>query len=245
MRPVSNTAAITSKELYSYFASPVAYVFIIIFLVLTAFFTFNIMNFFDANEASLRGFFYWHPWLYLILVPAAGMRVWSEERRSGTLELLFTLPTTTTQAVIAKYLAGSAFLGISLLGTLPIWITVNVLGSPDNGAILCGYLGSFLTALIFLAVSTLTSALTKNQVVAFIVSVVLCLLIILAGWPPVTNAFTWANPWLVDLVAAFSVMPHYEGLQRGVVDLKNIVYAVTVIGFALLATDIVLKSRRS
>ena len=245
MRPIGNTKAIMGKELYSYFASPVAYVFIIIFLMLSGFFTFNISQFFDANQASLRGFFHWHPWLYLFLVPAAGMRVWSEERRAGSLELLFTLSTTTTQAVVGKFIAGAIFLGLALVGTLPLVLTVTSLGSPDNGAVFCGYVGSFLTALVFLSISTLTSALTKNQVVAFIVSVVICLLVILCGWPPVTNMFSWAPTWIVDAVASFSIMPHYQGLQRGVISLDAVIYAFSLIAFCLFATDVVLKTRRA
>jgi ABC-2 type transport system permease protein len=242
---ISNIKAITHKELYSYFASPVAYVFLIMFLVLTGFFTFFISPFFDINEASLAEFFRWHPWLYLVLVPAVGMRVWSEERRSGSLELLFTLPTTTTQAVIGKFIAGCSFLGLALALTFPLWFTVAYLGDPDNGVIFCGYIGSFFIAAVFLAVSTFTSALTRNQVNAFIISVVVCLLLILAGWRPVTSMFSnWAPEWVVDTVAAFSIITHYESLQRGVVDLRDIFYCLSAVGLCLFGTGVVLKNHR-
>jgi ABC-2 type transport system permease protein len=245
MNTIANIKAIIYRELYSYFVSPVAYVFIIIFLLLMGFFTFMLGNFFQRNEASLDAFFLWHPWLYMFLVPSAGMRLWSEEQRSGTLELLFTLPTTVWQAVWGKFLAGCVFLGICLVLTFPIVITVKYLGNPDSGIIVCGYIGSYLIACTFLAVSELTSALTRNQVISFIISLVFCLLLILAGWPPVTNLFVkWAPVWLVDFVAAFSIIPHFEGLQRGVIDSRDIIYYLSVIVFTLFATGAVLRGRR-
>lgn len=243
---LNNIKAITLKELYSYFASPVAYVFLIMFLVLTVFFSFFISPFFDINEASLSEFFRWHPWLYLVLVPAVGMRVWSEERRSGSMELLFTLPVTTSQAVIGKFIAGSLFLLLALAMTVPMWFTVANLGEPDHGVIFCGYIGSFLIACVFLAVSTFMSALTRNQVNAFIVSVVVCLLLILAGWRPVTGLFsTWAPAWVVDTVAAFSIITHFESLQRGVVDFRDLFYCLSAIGLCLFGTGVVLKNHRA
>jgi len=215
------------------------------FYLLAGFFTFMLGGFFERNEASLAAFFIWHPWLYLFLVPAAGMRIWSEERRSQTLELLFTLPTTTSQAIVGKYAAGAFFLALALVLTFPIILTVDYLGNPDMGVILCGYLGSFMIALVFLAISTLTSSLTRNQVVSFIISVLACLLLILSGWPPVTDMFVqWAPAWLVDMVAAFSIMPHYEGMQRGVLDVRDAAYAASFIFFALFSTNVVLKNHR-
>lgn len=244
-----NIRAIVGRELRGYFASPVAYVFIVIFLVLTGFFTFMVGQFFARNEATLSGnggFFFWHPWLYLILVPAVGMRLWAEEQRSGTMELLFTWPISIGQAILGKYLAGVLFLGLTLGCTFPIILTVNYLGDPDNGVILCGYLSSFLVAIAFLAVSCLTSALTRNQVVSFILSLVACLLLIFAGWRPVTDFFVrWTAAWLVNFVAAFSVMPHYEGMQRGVLDLRDLIYYASLIVFMLVATGVVLRGRRS
>jgi ABC-2 type transport system permease protein len=237
---------IAKRELAAYFTSPVAYVFLVIFLLLTGFFTFTAGNFFERGEASLAAFFGWHPWVYLVLVPAVGMRLWAEERRSGTLELLFTMPITPWQAIIAKFLASWAFLAVALALTFPAVITVNVLGSPDNGIIFAGYLGSFFLAGAYLAVSCMTSAMTRNQVVAFILSVVICLFLLLAGFNPVTDLLTrWASPALVDTVAAFSVVTHFDGFQRGVIDAKDLVYFLSVIGFALFATGVIIRGHRS
>src|SRR5213594_1963753 len=216
-----NVWAIAKRELQGYFASPVAYVFIVIFLLMVGFFTFMAGGFFERAEASLISFFLWHPWLYLFLVPAAGMRLWSEERRLGTMELLLTMPVTAWQAIVGKFLASWLFLGLALALTFPVWITVNYLGDPDNGVIFCGYIGSFLLAGAYLAIGSLTSAMTRNQVISFIVSVVICLFLILAGWPPITDLLVqWAPVWLVDTVASFSVIPHFQGLQLGVIDLR-------------------------
>jgi len=243
MRPV---LTIIKRELSAYFTSPVAYVFLVIFLLLTGFFTFTAGNFFERGEASLAAFFGWHPWLYLVVVPAIGMRLWAEERRSGTLELLFTLPITTWQAILAKFLASWLFIGVALLLTFPAVVTVNVLGQPDNGAIFAGYLGSFFLAGAYLAITCMTSAMTRNQVVAFILSVVLCLFLILAGFNPVTDLMVrWASPALVDTVAAFSVVTHFDGFQRGVIDARDLVFFLSVIGFALFATGVILRSHRA
>ncbi len=240
-----NIKAIIYKELYSYFVSPVAYVFMVIFLILTGFFTFMLGGFFPRNEASLASFFLWHPWLFMFLVPSVGMRMWSEEQRSGTLELLFTLPITPWQTIWGKYFSGCIFLTICLGMTFPMVLTVNYLGDPDQGVIICGYIGSLLVAFTFLAISCLTSSLTRNQVISFILSLVTCLILILAGWPPITDMFTqWAPVWLVELVAAFSIIPHFEGIQRGVLDSRDIIYYVSLIIFALFATNVVLHSRR-
>ena len=245
MTGLQNINTIAKKELYSYFVSPVAYVFMVIFLLLTGFFTFMLGGFFQRNEASLESFFLWHPWLYMFLVPSVGMRIWSEERRNGTMELLLTLPTTAWQAILGKYFAGCLFLGLCLLLTFPMVITVCFLGEPDLGVIFCGYVGSLFVAFAFLAISSFTSSLTRNQVISFIISLVICLLLILAGWPPVTNLFVqWAPAWLVDFVAAFSIIPHYEGIQRGVLDSRDFVYYFSVIIFALFGTGVTLRSRR-
>src|SRR5262245_40811463 len=169
-----NIKAILKRELGSYCTSPIAYVFLVIFLLLAGFFTFTVGNFFERGEASLVSFFTWHPWLYLFLVPAVGMRLWSEERRLGTMELLLTMPLTTWQAIIGKFLASWLFLALALVLTFPVWITVNWLGSPDNGIILAGYAGSLFLAGSYLAISCMTSALTRNQVISFILSVMIC-----------------------------------------------------------------------
>lgn len=235
---------IAKRELASYFASPVAYVFLVIFLLLTGFLTFTAGAFFERGEASLGAFFAWHPWVYLILVPAVGMRLWAEERRAGTLELLLTLPVTAWQAIVGKFLASWLFLAIALALTFPVVVTVNVLGEPDNGAIAAGYLGSLFLAGAYLAITCLTSALTRNQVIAFILAVVVCLFLILAGFSPVTSLLErWASPALVDTVAAFSVVTHFDGFQKGVIDSKDLVFFLSVIGYALFATGVVLRNR--
>jgi ABC-2 type transport system permease protein len=243
---LGNIKCIAKRELNGYFTSPVAYVFIVIFLLLTGFFTFMIGAFFERGEASLNYFFVWHPWLYLFLVPAMGMRLWSEERRQGTLELLFTMPITPWQAIVGKFIASVLFLALALVLTFPLFITVNYLGTPDNGVIFGGYLGSLLLASAYLAITSMTSAMTRNQVISFIVSVVLCLFLILAGWPPVTNLLVkWAPTWLVEVVAACSVMPHFEGFQRGVIDSRDILFFLSVIVFSLFTTGVILRSHRA
>ena len=235
---------IAKRELVSYFTSPVAYVFLVIFLLLTGFLTFTAGAFFERGEASLGAFFGWHPWVYLVLVPAVGMRLWAEERRAGTLELLLTMPVTAWQAILGKFLASWAFLAIALALTFPVVVTANVLGDPDNGMILAGYLGSFLLAGAYLAITCLTSAMTRNQVIAFILSVVACLFLILAGFSPVTDLLVrWASPAFVDTVAAFSVITHFEGFQKGVVDTRDLFFFLSVIGFSLFATGIALRNR--
>lgn len=237
---------IVRRELGSYFTSPVAYVFLVIFLLLTGFFTFTAGNFFERGEASLAAFFGWHPWLYLVLVPAVGMRLWSEERRSGTIELLLTMPVAPWQAIVAKFLASWLFLALALLLTFPTVITVNVLGEPDNGMIFAGYLGSLLLAGAYLAITCMTSAMTRNQVVAFILAVVICLFLILAGFNPVTDLLVrWASPAVVDTVAAFSVVTHFDGFQRGVIDTRDLFFFLSVIGFALFATGVIIRGHRA
>ena len=243
---IANVRNIAKRELGSYFTSPVAYVFLVIFLLLTGFFAFTIGNFFERGEASLASFFVWHPWLYLVLVPAIGMRVWSEERRSGTMELLLTLPVNPWEAILAKFLASWAFLALALALTFPIVITVNLLGDPDNGQILAGYVGSLLLAGAYLAITCMTSAMSRNQVVAFILSEVLCLFLILAGFNPVTDLLTrWASPALVDAVAAFSVVTHYDNFQKGVIDARDLLYFASLLGFALFATSVIIRNHRS
>ena len=238
--------AIMKRELGGYFSSPIAYVFLVIFLLLAGFFTFTVGNFFERGEASLVSFFTWHPWLYLFLVPAVGMRLWSEERRLGTMELLLTMPVTTWQAIIAKFLASWVFLALALVLTFPVVVTVNYLGNPDNGVILAGYLGSLMLAGSYLAISCMTSAMTRNQVISFIVSVMICLFLILAGYTPVTDLLTrWASPAVVSVTAGFSVMTHFDGFQRGVIDLRDVLFFASVIGFALFTTGVIIRSQRA
>lgn len=241
-----NIWAIAKRELVSYFSSPVAYVFLVIFLLMNGFFTFMAGGFFERGDASLISFFIWHPWLYLFLVPAAGMRLWSEERRLGTMELLLTMPIAPWQAIVGKFLASWFFLGLALLLTFPVWITVNYLGDPDNGVIICGYFGSFLMAGAYLAITCMTSAMTRNQVIAFIVSVVICLFLILAGWPPVTQLLDSLDmQTLRDLAASLSVMTHFDGFQKGVVALRSLVYFATLMGFCLFTTGVILRTHRA
>lgn len=243
MKPI---ITIAKRELSGYFASPVAFVFIVIFLLLSGFFTFMVAGFFERGQANLEAFFAWHPWLYLFLVPAVGMRMWSEERRLGTIELLLTMPVTPWQAIVGKFIAAWAVIGLALALTFPVWWTVNYLGNPDNGVIFAGYLGSFLMGGAYLAITAMTSAMTRNQVVAFIVSVVLSLFLILAGYPPVTDLLVqWAKPWLVEGIAAFSVMTHFESIQKGVLDTRDLLYFVSVIVFSLFTTSVIVRAHRA
>jgi ABC-2 type transport system permease protein len=246
MNAIANIKAIAKRELGSYFSSPVAYVFIVIFLLLIGFFTFMVGGFFERGEASLVSFFLWHPWLYLFLVPAVGMRLWSEERRLHTIELLLTMPVTAWQAIVGKFIASWLFLALALGLTFPLVVTVNYLGDADLGTIICGYVGSLLLAGGYLAISCMTSAITRNQVVSFIISVVICLFLILAGWPPVTRMLEqWARPWLVEAVAAFSVMTHFEAFQRGVLDSRDVIFFLLVTGFALFTTSVIIRGHRA
>jgi ABC-2 type transport system permease protein len=247
MNSLANIKTIIKRELGGYFSSPVAYVFIVIFLLLTGFFTFMAGGFFERGQASLDGcFFLWHPWLYLFLVPAVGMRLWAEERRVGTLELLLTMPITAWQAIVGKFLASWLFLLLALALTFPVVVTVNYLGSPDNGVIFAGYVGSFLMAGAYLAISCMTSAMTRNQVVSFIVALVICLFLVLCGFPPVTNLLTRMDkPWLVDTVASLSVITHFEWFTKGVLDSRDIIFFLSIIGFSLFTTGVIIRSHRA
>ena len=243
---MNHTLSIFRRELYGYFASPVAYVFIAIFLGLAGFATFSLGSFYEGGQADLRAFFAFHPWLYLFLVPSISMRLWAEERKQGTIELLMTLPISMPQAVMGKFLASWVFAGVCLLLTFPIWITVNYLGEPDNAVICGGYLGSFLMAGSYLAIGSCISATTKNQVIAFVVSVVVCLLFMLSGLPPVLDFFTgWAPDFLIDAVASFSFITHFESLTKGVIDVRNIVFFGSLIAFWLFANAIVIDIRKA
>lgn len=243
---MKNTIAIMKRELYGYFSTPVAYVFIVIFLFLAGIFTFYIGAFYERGQADLEPFFRFHPWLYLFLIPAISMRLWSEERKSGTVELLMTLPISLTQAVIGKFLAAWIFSGIALLLTFPMWITVNYLGNPDNTVILASYIGSFLMAGGFLAIGSCISALTKSQVIAFVISVVICFLFVLSGFPMVLDFFTgWAPQALVDAIASLSFLTHFNSIQKGVIDLRDIIYFVVLISFWLYANVVTIESTKA
>jgi ABC-2 type transport system permease protein len=234
----------TKNELYSYFVSPTVYIFTIIFLILMGYFTFMMGEFFEVGEANLQQFFLWQPWLYLLLVPAIGMGMWSEERKTGTIELLFTMPVTMSECIISKFLAAWIVLGVAISLTFPIIVTVFYLGNPDIGPIVCGYIGSFLMSGSYLAVAAFTSALSKSQVVSFIISVVICLLLVLAGFPPVTGLFAeYSN--IIDFVASFSFITHFNNLQRGVLDFRDVVFYLSVTVFFLFMTGLNLKNHNA
>lgn len=243
MNPI---ATVFRRELQSYFATPVAYVFIVIFLILSGALTFYFGGFYERGQADLSSFFVYHPWLYLFLVPAIAMRLWAEERKSGTIELLLTLPITMFQAVLAKFLAAWAFVGIALALTFPIWITVNYLGDPDNGVIFTGYVGSFLMAGAFLAIGSCLSAATRNQVVAFILTVVACFLLLLAGFPLVLGFFQTLLPQgVVDAISGLSLYAHFDAISKGVLDLRDLIYFLLTIGAWLYATAVVIDLKKA
>lgn len=240
------TKAIAQRELKAYFATPLAYVFLVIYLALIGVFTFYLGGFFERGQADLAPFFNFHPWLYLFLVPAISMRLWAEERKSGSIELLMTLPVTMGQAVLGKFLAAWCFVGVALALTFPIWITVNYLGDPDNGVILTAYIGSLLMAGAFLAIGACISAANRNQVVAFIITVVVCFAFLLSGFPLVLDFFSgWAPQGLVDAIAGLSFLTHFNALSRGVLDLRDIVYFLLVIAAWLYANAIVLDMKKA
>jgi ABC-2 type transport system permease protein len=243
---MSGVTAVFKRELASYFATPIAYVFIVIFLVFAGVFTFFYGGFYETGQADLSSFFYWHPWLYLFLVPALSMRLWAEERKSGSIELLMTLPLETWQVVAGKFLAAWAFTAISVALTFPIWITVNYLGDPDNGAIVTGYIGSLLAAGGMLAIGTCFSAVTRNQVIAFILAFVVCVVFIFSGFALVLDAFqSWAPQPVIDAVASLSFLTHFGSIAKGVIDIRDLLYFVTVVVVWLMATAIVLDLKKA
>ena len=234
------------RELASYFATPVAYVFIVIFLLLAGALSFYLGGFYERGQADLQPFFSFHPWLYLFLVPAVSMRLWADERKSGSIELLLTLPLTMAQAVVGKFLAAWAFIGIALALTFPMWITVNYLGTSDNGVILASYLGSLLMAGAFLAIGACLSAATRNQVIAFILTVVVCFLFLLAGYPLVLDFFrAFAPQGLVDAIAGLSLFNHFSAISKGVIDLRDLLYFALTIAAWLYANAIVIDLKKA
>jgi ABC-2 type transport system permease protein len=246
-----NIGIILRRELKSYFATPLAYVFILIFLVLSNAFTFYFGGFYERGQADLAPFFNFHPWLYLFLVPAISMRLWAEERKSGSIELLMTQPVTLWQAVLGKFFAAWIFTALALALTFPIWVTVNYLGNPDNGTILAAYIGSLMLAGGFLAIGSCMSALTRNQVIAFILAVVVCFGFLMAGYPLVLElvggwaAKFWAGPFIVDAVAGLSFLRHFESIAKGVIDIRDVLYFAMLIALFLLATAIALDVRKA
>lgn len=243
MKPV---VIIMRRELSSYFSTPIAYVVLVIFLLMSSLFAFGFGQLYERGQADLAPFFNFLPWLYLFLIPAVSMRLWSEERKSGSIELLLTQPVTLWQAVLGKFLAAWAFVGIALALTFPIWLTVNYLGDPDNGAILAAYLGSLFVAGGFLAVGSLMSSFTRNQLVAFLLAGWFCFLFLLAGFPVITDWMgSWAPQWLVSAVASLSFLTHFENITKGVLDLRDILYYALITVLFLLASTVVLDARKS
>ncbi len=243
--PLSGTLTIMKRELGGYFLTPVAYVFIVIFLFTTGIFTFQLGHFFDAKQASLQLFFTFHPWLYLFLVPAVSMRLWSEERKSGTIELLLTLPISLGAAVLGKFLAAWAFTGIALILTFPIWITVNYLGKPDNGVIVAAYIGSFLMAGGFLAIGSAISSITRNQVIAFVVTVVVCFGFLLSGYEPVLTFFNgWAPQSIIDAIASFSFLTRFDSISKGVIDARDLIFFASLIATFLFTTGVIVDAKK-
>lgn len=243
---MGSTAIIFRRELAAYFSTPLAYVFIVIFLVMNGIFTFDLGGFFIRGQADLQPFFNFHPWLYLFMIPALAMGLWADERKSGTIELLMTLPIRLRDAVIGKFLAAWVLSGIALLLTFPIWITVNYLGDPDNGVILAAYIGSWLMAGGFLAIGSCMSALTRNAVIAFILTVAICFMFVASGSPIVLNAFSgWAPQILSDAIAALSFLTHFDAISKGVLDIRDLLFFAAVISAWLLASAIVIEIKKA
>ncbi len=242
---MSAVTTVMKRELYGYFATPIAYVFIFMFLVLAGVFAFYLGHFYEKGQADLSAFFNFHPWLYLFFMPAIAMGLWSPERQLGTVELLMTLPIGQHQAVLGKFLAAWVFAGLSLILTFPLWITVAYLGDPDNGVIVAGYIGSWLMAGSFLAIGSCMSACTKNQIIAFILTVVVCFIFIVSGVSMVLDAFAWAPQWMVDFVAGLSFLTRFEAIARGVLDIRDIIYFIAMIGLWLYLTQCVLQRNKA
>ena len=247
MCPCSKVKTVFGREFKSYFDSPVAYVFLVAFLVLVGFLTFGVAMFYERRQADLTPFFFWHPWVYLLLVPAATMGLWAEERRNGTIELLLTLPVTLWEALIGKFLAAWAFIGIALALTFPIVCTAAWLGSPAFGAVFCGYLGSFLLAGAATAIGVFASSLSRSQVIGFVIALAITFLMLIIGFDPVVNAVAnWGVPsGIVNAVANCSLLQHFESMRRGVVDFADIGYYAGVIVFMLAAAQVVTDSRKA
>jgi len=239
------TMTIAARELAAYFATPVATVFIVIFLVLQGALTFNLGNYFDRGQADMVPFFGFVPWVFMLLVPAITMRLWAEERRQGTIELLLTLPVTRGQAVVGKFLAAWAFCAIALALTFPFVVTVNLLGKPDNGIIATGYLGALLVAGAFLAIGAALSALTKNQVIAFVLAVAVCFLFAMASYPLVTEFLNRNIPVLGELARRISVVERYQNFTRGIVGLRDVIYFITFIGFWLFTNAVIVEAKKA
>ncbi|PRY22522.1 ABC-2 type transport system permease protein [Aliiruegeria haliotis] len=243
---LSSVGVVFGREFRAYFATPLAAIFLVVFLALAGTMTFFVSGFFDRNSADLTALFAWLPWLFLVLLPAIGMRLWAEERRSGTIELLMTMPVKPWAIVAGKFLAGWAFTALALAMTFPLWITVNWLGTPDNGVILAGYLGALLMAGAFLAISACISALTRNQVIAFICSVIVTFLLVTAGIDVVLGGLRgWAPYWLTEGVAALSVLNHFERITFGLIEMPTLVFFGSLIGIALIVNTLVVELKKA
>ncbi len=243
---MSATITVFKREFASFFATPVAYIFILIFLVMSGVFTFSFGGFYERGQADLLSFFNFHPWLYLFLVPAIAMRTWSEERKSGSIELLMTLPLTTRQIIFGKFFAAWAVLGLCLLLTFPLWLSVNYLGNPDNGIILAAYIGSWLMSGAFLAVGVCMSATTRNQVVAFILAIVICFIFVLTGSPVVIDMFqSWAPNILIDAIAGLSFLTHFQNMAKGVISLHDVMFYLLSISAWLYAGYLVIEQKKA
>jgi ABC-2 type transport system permease protein len=243
---MGTVGVIFRREFASYFATPLAYVFIVIFLLMAGGLTFYQGGFFERGQADLIPFFSFHPWLYLFLIPALSMRLWAEERKSGTIEWLLTLPITTGEAVLGKFLAAWAFIAVALALTFPIWLTVNYLGQPDNGVIVASYLGSFLMAGGFLALGSAISALTRSQVIAFVVSAVICFLFTATSAPIVLGPATaWLPGWAVTGITAMSFIAHFDTITRGLVDLRDILFFVSMIALFLFVNTLIVDLKKA
>ena len=243
---MSGLLAVFRREFAGYFATPLAVIFIVIFLFLGGLLTFYAGGFFESGEASLKSFFLFHPWLYLFLIPAVSMRLWAEEQKSGTIELLLTLPVPLWAVVLGKFLAAWAFCLVALALTFPIWITVNYLGDPDNGVILASYTGSALMAGAYLAIGACISATTRNQVIAFVITVSVCFLFTVSGLPMVLDFFAaWAPKALLQAIASFSFLTHFDAITNGVIDLRDVVYFASLIAAWLYANAIILAMKKA
>ena len=241
-----NIWIVSRRELSAYFTSPLAYIFIVIFLALSGGLTFFFGAWLDRGQADLQVFFIYHPYLYLFLIPAVGMRLWAEERKTGTIEFLLTLPVTTGEIVLGKFLAAWVFAGIALALTFPMWLTVDFLGDPDHGVVLASYIGSLLMAGAYLAIGSCMSAITRNQVIAFVVSITVCFLFTVSGAPIVLDFFAAFAPQIViDWVASFSFLRHFEAIANGVIDLRDLVYFLSIMAFWLFANVLVVESKKA
>lgn len=236
---------IFQRELAGYFATPLAYVFIVIFLVMSGIFTFDMGAFYERGQADLMPFFGFHPWLYLFMIPAIAMGLWADERKSGTIELLMTLPVKLADVVFGKFLAAWVLCVLALSLTFPIWLTVNYLGNPDNGVIFAAYLGSALMAGGFLSIGSCMSAITRNSVVAFILTVAICFVFVACGTEIVLDTVSWAPQFFVDAIAGLSFLTHFDSISKGVLDVRDVLFFVVFIASWLFASAIVIEIKKA